>query len=214
MKAIIFANGELELPPDWEQLRDSTDLIIAADGGSKHILELGLKADLLVGDLDSISADEEAAMESGAVEILPHPVEKDQTDLELALFEAKKRGAKNIVILAGLGRRWDHSLANILLVAQEQFQDITINFLHGEQNLFMIRDEVEIRGAAGMQLSLIPLGGHARAVHTQGLQYSLENEDLFFGSSRGVSNVFVDEKVRIKLGEGRLLAILSPANLM
>ena len=126
VNAIIFANGELNLPPDWAELLASAELLIAVDGGAKHLLSLGLEADLLIGDLDSIAAADLASLKKAQVEIQSFPSEKDQSDLELALLAAQKRGAENIFVLAGLGRRWDHSLVNILICAQKAFRRVKI----------------------------------------------------------------------------------------
>ncbi len=213
LQAIVFANGELELPANWKDLLGATDLILAADGGSQHLRSLGLKADALVGDLDSISAEDRAVLEQAGTELLSYPPEKDQTDLELALNEAKKRGAEQIYVLGGLGRRWDHSFANLMLTAQPGLRDLRITFLHGAQRLFLFRDELELAEEPGMRLSLIPVGGDVKGVRTAGLRYPLNREDLPFGSSRGVSNVVAEQQQRIELEEGLLLCVLSPGDL-
>ena len=51
----------------------------------------GLGAHLLVGDLDSITPAARDALVAGAP-ILAHPARKDETDTELALLEAARRG--------------------------------------------------------------------------------------------------------------------------
>ena len=213
MNAIIFANGELKLPPEWAKLLASSDLLIAVDGGAKHVRALGLTADLLIGDLDSILADDFASMQSANVETLAFPSDKNQSDLELALLAANKRGADKIFVLAGLGRRWDHSFVNVLIPAQEAFLGFSVEFLDGLQRLFIIHDAIRLNEKTGSRLSLIPIGGDAQGVKTEGLQYTLDHEELRMGSSRGLSNIFSRNKVNISLEKGMLLCILSPGDL-
>lgn len=213
MNAIIFANGELKLPPEWAKLLASSDLLIAVDGGAKHVRALGLTADLLIGDLDSILADDFASMQSANVETLAFPSDKNQSDLELALLAAKKSGADKIFVLAGLGRRWDHSFVNVLIPAQEAFLGFSVEFLDGLQRLFIIHDAIRLNEITGSRLSLIPIGGDAQGVKTEGLQYTLDHEELRMGSSRGLSNIFSRNKVNISLEKGMLLCILSPGDL-
>ena len=54
-RIIIFANGNL---PDLDKahalLRES-DFIIAADGGTRHAIALGITPNIIIGDLDSLN---------------------------------------------------------------------------------------------------------------------------------------------------------------
>ena len=213
LKALIFANGELELPPNWQALQGQADLVLAADGGSRYVKALGLELDAIVGDMDSISADERAQLEAQGVDLVSHPAEKDHTDLELALQEAQARGATQLWVLAALGRRWDHSFANLMLAAREDFRQLAITYLHGPQRLFLIRGQRRLQEPVGTRISLIPLGGQAQGVRTAGLHYPLNRENLPLGSSRGVSNLAVEAEQLVELSEGTLLCVLSPGNL-
>lgn len=211
MKAVIFANGEFAAPNTLDKLLGASELLLAADGGLLHMRTLGLQPDAVVGDLDSLDEGLRTKLKSAGVKLLDYPEEKDQTDLELALLYAKDRGAKEITILAGLGRRWDHSLSNLQLLAHPEFAELRITYFHGEQRLFLIRGEAQIEAQVGARLSLIPLGGDATGVHTRGLAYALRGEKLLFGSSRGVSNVVVEEGAWVSVESGLLLCVISPS---
>jgi len=50
--------------------------------------------------------------------------------------------------------------------------------------------------------NIIPFGGDLCGVTTQGLDYPLENEDLIFGQSRGVSNIMTSQKATITAESG------------
>lgn len=201
MRAVIFANGQLtqpiELQPD--------DLVIAADGGTHHCLGLGIRPQIVIGDLDSVREEELEALSASGTEIITYPERKDFTDLELALLEAQKRGADKVLVLAALGARWDQSLANILLPAA--LPGLRISLVDDHQEIHFIRpgETLEIAGQRGDTVSLIPLSGDADGITTHGLEYPLHREMLQFGSTRGVSNVMLGNQASIKLGVGLLV---------
>ena len=92
--------------------------MIAADSGLEHAAALGLAVDVLVGDLDSVSAPSVAAAEEAGVRIERHPVDKEATDLEFALDFALALGeARVTVVSGGGGSRLDHHLAELALLA-------------------------------------------------------------------------------------------------
>jgi thiamine pyrophosphokinase len=206
LRAVIFANGQLSgLVP-----LHSDDLIIAADGGSHHCLELGIRPQLVIGDLDSVEDAELVKLRQLGAEVIAFPRRKDFTDLELALLEAQKRGADQVLVLAALGRRWDQSLANILLPAA--LPGLRISLVDGREEMHFIRpgETLEIAGQAGDTVSLIPLGGDAQGITTHGLEYPLFSETLRLGSTRGVSNVLLPSssgqgKASVTLEAGLLL---------
>src|SRR5690606_4005782 len=93
--AIVLANGEIQ---DADELRErlagvsSGALVLAANGGSRHVQALGLTPDLVIGDLDSISPALREQFEAQGVAMRQAPVRKDETDLELALLHAAAQG--------------------------------------------------------------------------------------------------------------------------
>jgi len=209
-RAVVFANGELNEPESMLLLVRPDDYLIAADGGGRHCLALGLLPNLLVGDMDSLDPDIIAQFQAAGSEVLRYPVNKDFTDLELALLQAKERGAEEILVVAALGRRWDQTLANLLLPAGQTFKDVSIRLVDGCQEILLVRpgECCEIHGQPGDTLSLVPLLCNACGITTQGLEYPLKDEDLSFGSTRGISNVLLVEKPTITLREGLLVCVL------
>ena len=194
------------------------DLVIAADLGAAHARAWGWPLDLLVGDLDSLSAGEAALVTAGGVPVITAPAAKDETDLELALAHALARGASEIIISAALGGRSDHLLANVLLLARPELADLAVSLVDGRESIRLLRSggsapaHLEMLGAKGDLLSLLPLGCDAVGVTTDGLQYSLRDETLFLGQARGVSNLFTSARANITLRRGLLLVIHTIAN--
>ena len=210
LRAVIFANGKMDNPEKARARVNSGDLLIAADGGALHCLELGLTPDLVVGDFDSLQQEDLDVLESGGAEIIRYPARKDYTDLELALQHAVQRGAADILIIAALGARWDQTLANLLLPAAAALQKTCITLSDGPQEIRLLRgpDRLELLGQPGETVSLIPIGGPSVNITTQGLEYPLNGETLDFGSTRGVSNVMLAEDASIDLQQGLLLCII------
>lgn len=208
-RAIIFANGELADPETALALIQPGDLILAADGGSLHCRALGLVPHWVIGDLDSLSAEDRTALEQAGTSFELYPIHKAETDLELALRAALHEGAREIVILGGLGGRWDQSLANLLLLAHPDFAALDVRLVDGRDTFWIVRERLTVPGQPGDTLSLMPLAGDAEGVTLSGLEYLLHDETLRFGFTRGISNVLTAEAASITVRRGLLLAVHS-----
>ncbi len=209
-RTIIFANGELK---DYEAVRalvHSDDLIIAADGGARHCSMLGLIPQVLIGDFDSLDEDEVERIARSGTQIIRHPAHKDYTDLELAMMHAQESGAREVLIFGALGARWDQTLANLLLPASDSYRKMDIRLVDGKQEIYLLRAGVRhvISGEAGDTLSLIPLIGTAQGVKTDGLEYPLHDESLYFGATRGLSNTLLGGSASVQFEQGALLCVV------
>ena len=210
-RAVIFANGDLQDRTAARAALRPGDRLIAADGGLQHLQALGLTPDVVVGDLDSISPAQAQALDRDGLRVVRYPVRKDETDLELALRLALAEGAGEVLILGGLGGRWDQTLANLLLVAHPDFRGVNVRLLDGRQQLVLIQGRTQIEGQPGDLVSLIPLGGDATGVTTHGLEYPLENGTLRFGSTLGISNVLLDRQAEVEVRSGWVMCIIIAA---
>lgn len=177
--------------------------VIAADGGAELAELLGLKVDLVVGDMDSIRAETLAGIER----VERHAAEKDATDLELALVAALRFDPERVLVLGGGGGRLDHLLGGVLLLAAEAYAGVRVDAQLGAAAVHVIRGGRTLHGEPGELISLLAVHGPAKGVVTDGLVYALRRETLEPGSSRGVSNVFAGPQARIALEEGVLLAV-------
>jgi thiamine pyrophosphokinase len=208
--AIVFTGGDPPRPQAVERLPPA-DLVVGADSGIHHAHALGIHVDLLVGDLDSVDADVVDAAIASGTEVERHPVAKDATDLELALLAARDRECSRVVVVGGYGGRYDHLLANALLLASPQLSGIEVEAMLDNAHVFVVRGTVGLYGAPGDRCSLLPVGGPAVGVRTEGLRYPLRRETLYAGSTRGVSNEFVVGTAVVALDDGALLAVLPDA---
>lgn len=210
MQTLIVANGQLTDRESIPQDRLQPELIIAVDGGWLHCQSLGLVPDVVIGDFDSLQDSVLEKIEETDTQLIHHQPEKDEIDLELALIYAVEQGAKDIVILAGLGGRFDMSLANVALLLHPELTAVEIEFWHFGQRIWLIQPPGdEILGEIGDTLSLLPFGGDAEGIETENLAYPLESETLTMGPARGISNVLTAERASVKLTQGALLAVWS-----
>jgi thiamine pyrophosphokinase len=177
--------------------------VIAADGGAELAQHLGLEVDLVVGDLDSISAPTLA----GITRVERHAAEKEATDLELALAAALRLEPGRILVLGSAGGRLDHVFGSLLLLAAEAYADVQVDAQIGSAAVHVVRRERTLRGEPGDLISLFAVHGPATGVVTHGLVYPLRAETLEPGSSRGVSNVFAAPEARVGLERGVVLAV-------
>ena len=208
--AIVLAGGDAI--EDWGGVIASTSetFVVAADSGLHGAEALGLAVDFIVGDLDSADpARVEAAQRAGA-RVERHRPDKDATDLELAFDLARREGATSIVMFGGAGGRLDHLIANLLLMAHPDWAGIAIWAQVGGARVQVARGgeaDVVLHGAEGSLVTLLPVGGVACGIVTDGLQYPLVDEDLGPGTTRGVSNVLACNGARVRLRSGTLLVI-------
>lgn len=173
--------------------------MIAADSGA----ELGGPIDLLVGDLDSVSPETLAGIEH----VERHPVDKDATDLELALSAAMRLEPERILVLGSAAGRLDHLFGSLLLLAAAPFAGVQVDAQLGAAAVHVIRGERTLSGEPGELISLFAVHGCASGVVTAGLVYPLRAETLEVGSSRGLSNVFAASQARIAIERGVLVAV-------
>ncbi len=186
------------------------DRVVCADSGVRHALELGLHVDVVVGDLDSVTAADLAAVVAAGAEVESYDPDKDATDLALSLRRAAADAAPGdlVVVLAGAGGRLDHALANVHAVADPALAHVRVHARIGVADVHVVRDSAELELPLGATVTLLPSGGAAAGVTTDGLRYPLVDEALPAWSTRGISNVVTGSPVRITLSDGCLLAVV------
>jgi len=204
-RAIIFVNGHLPELEAARRLIHPEDTLIAADGGTRHILALGLLPSVVIGDLDSLTIEEKQRLEESRVEIRQCPPDKDETDLELALRLALDAGYCSTLVLAALGGRLDQTLSNLALLTAPSLADVDVRLDDGIEEAFFVRDRAAISGKPGDTVSLIPWGGEVTGVTTDGLRWPLRDASLSPHHTRGISNELLAETATISLKSGLLL---------
>ncbi len=213
MRVVVFAGGTYQPGTASQKALAEAEKLIAADSGAALALRLGYVPACIVGDFDSLDTQLVEQARARGSRIISAAVEKDETDTELAVQLAIEQGATQITLLGALGgERFDHTMANILLLAG--FDTVPIQIIDGPSTCWLLRGpgQTAIHGQIGDLLSLLPLTGDATGIRTDGLYYPLHGETLRFGKPRGVSNALTAEQAEVWLESGLLLVIHTSVN--
>jgi thiamine pyrophosphokinase len=225
MQAIILADGDVaartRLDAAWPGWERSDAVVIAADGGARHAASLGLTIDLWVGDGDSLGDEGLAGLAAAGVPMEQAPVDKDESDTELAVRAALHRGADALTLVGVLGGpRLDHALANLGLLALPELEGRETVLLAADARVRQLQAASDggparaiLDGRVGDLVSLLPVGADAEGVTTDGLRYPLRDEVLRVGRTRGLSNLRTAATASVTLRSGRLLVVETPATL-
>jgi thiamine pyrophosphokinase len=203
VKVVLLAAGHLELSPRVLERVNNADLVIAADGGARHAVRLGLNVDVWVGDFDSSDGLELNAPRE------TFPREKDKTDLELALETAKERGATSALVLGAFGGRFDHALGIVTMAARETRSGFTVDLESGSEAGWVLTPSraLELPMATGRTFSVLALSSDASGLRIDGAKWDLHGVPLPFGSSLGISNE-ARGTVRLSLETGCALVVV------
>jgi thiamine pyrophosphokinase len=203
----LVANGAIDDPAIIKSEILNYERIIAVDGGLVSCDNMDIPPHLIIGDFDSISRDLQAKY--SRIQTLRFPVEKDQTDLELALREVFKPHIIKITIFGALGKRVDHTLYNLHLL--RHFPEKVLIETEDEI-IFAIAKSTTIACQPGQTLSFIPLGGSVTGITTQGLKWELK-EATFNKTFMSMSNISLTNEVQVSFSSGDLLCCINKTNL-
>lgn len=208
-RAVIFVNGNLSNLSQVKKIIKKDDFLIASDGAVEHILKLGLTPKIIIGDLDSTPSNLQKELKNLKIQFIKYPRKKDKTDFELTVDYCLENKFQEIIIFGVLGDRIDHFIANILLITKIQTKNrsIKIMIIEDKKEVFVLNEKIEIRGQIGDELSIIPINSILEGVVTTGLEYRLNDETLLRGSTRGISNVFNNNLITVKIKKGIALVI-------
>jgi thiamine pyrophosphokinase len=208
MKTVIISSGEISDYDFCIDIVKSADRIICADGGTRHAINMKLVPDVIIGDMDSSSAQYIEYFRKKGVEIIQYPREKDKTDTHICVDYAMEFSTE-IILLGSTGSRIDHMMANISLLKLGLERDIPISIIDSKNHIRLIKDSIILEGKAGDLFSLIPYTGKTEGVSTRGAHYELEDAVIESGDSHGVSNYFEKETVEVTIKKGYMLVIKS-----
>ncbi len=220
MRAIIVADGDIRAGPALRRalerpnaLRSAEpDLVVAADGGALKAVSLDLHPAVVVGDGDSLAQETIDELRAAGVEVIVHPPDKDASDTELAVQLALARGATSIVILGAFGGlRFEHTMANLLLLTLPELQGIHAVLVDGPTTVRVISGadggQMAVVGDVGDFVSLFALSETVSGVTTHGLRFQLTDEALLQGPTRGLSNELADDQGTVTIHAGRLAVV-------
>lgn len=222
---LLLCNGEPPSRAFAQRFARHASLIVAADGGANVARQLGLRPDVIIGDLDSITPATKRFFSAGKrlkplrgllessiprpegrgfVELIRVP-RQDNTDFEKALDFLRERKLKRVIILAATGKRIDHTLGN-LSVLWNYTNAMEITLAGDGWVAFPVERMKRVRAQRGTTVSLIPFGT-CSGITLRGLLYGLTNARMPVGKI-GLSNVVVKSPFTVRVKNGKMLMIL------
>ena len=199
---LLLGGVEVPLPQLHRELSRGLSLI-AVDGGANQLLGSEIMPDAIVGDLDSLQHRDNWAKRCKLVAI----AEQDTTDFEKCLYSVR---APSYIALGFSGRRLDHTLANLHVMAKRVQSHPVV--LVGEYDVVVVCDgDIAIDLPQALRLSIFPLSAVTFA-HSAGLLYPLDGLQMAVGQAIGTSNTVSRSRVEIIKAEGDkgLYALMVP----
>ncbi|RAK04075.1 thiamine diphosphokinase [Halanaerobium saccharolyticum] len=210
-RVLLILNGELDLDKNnLKQIikKQEIDKIIAVDGGANKTRELNILPDLIIGDLDSITKNNKKFYRKKDLEMIEYPVEKDQTDSEIAVDYCLKNGFEELYLTAALGGRIDQQLANLNLLEYIYQLNLKARIISKKNEIALIDSKKQFDNKKGFRLSLIPQTKVVKGLSIRGCKYNLESQDIERSKSRGISNLIENDWAEVSLEAGLLIYVL------
>ncbi len=205
MKKCVIITSYIEGDLSCLMKGEHPDLVLCADGGYDHAQRAGITPDFLIGDFDSLSGSAPSDIATVTV-----PVEKDDTDTGLCIRAAVERGCDDILIIGGLGGRFDHALANIQLMAAAAEHVARIAMKDRGNYVTILKDgKLRLPKKGDAHLSILSLSDVSLGVCAQGVKYPLFDYAMTRTFPLGVSNEFEESHAQISVKKGTLLIALS-----
>ncbi|MEG0181258.1 MAG: thiamine diphosphokinase [Peptostreptococcaceae bacterium] len=212
MKACILLNGKVKDSEFVKKTIDDNnyDYIICADGGAKHLYDLKIAPDYILGDLDSLEKSIIDYYKKKGVKFKKFPQRKNETDTQLCVHLAKDLGVSQIHLIGALGGRIDHTIANINLMYYIKELGISSIIKNSDEEIYIIENEkISINGKKGSTISILPIKGNVNGVTLENLEYPLDNANINFGNPIGLSNIMKEDSFNVKVDKGSLIIIVN-----
>lgn len=167
--------------------------IIAADGAADKLLDIGVKPDIVIGDLDSIKNIDKFKV--------VHTPNQDESDFQKALKYLEQNQLLPTLILGTDGGFIDHILFNIDIIMRNKcifYSPPIIGYPLEASTKFSFK--------LGSKISIFAMP--EAKISTSGLKWELNNSILKFPGFNSLSNEVVKENIKIEIQEGAILLLV------
>jgi thiamine pyrophosphokinase len=205
--AVVFLGGAYEDVAYYRAWARSADHVVAADGGAAFLTAQGIRPDVVVGDFDSLTAADVERLADDGVAIVRYPTHKDATDGELAVEEALRRGAGEVVLVGALGAL-DHTLGHLAILRRLGARGVVSRLAAPRLTVavFAASEGASLDAVPRTRVSLVPLDGDA-VVTLEGLDYPLTHGLLPGDACLGLGNAVQSATATIAVHKG-VVAVL------
>lgn len=206
MKYLILSGGTPPSKSDLSPYVTEAEMIIGVDGAADILLEYNIVPNVLIGDFDTATDRSVEKLKTQGAKVVRLSPRKNETDTEAAVNYALSNNASSITVFGALGSRVDHSLSNIMMLVRAHRAGVPARIIDEYNELQVENKHLVLKGTPGQTVSILPLTGNL-CVSATNLVYPLNELELNFGSSRGVSNVMANSKAEINIKGGYALII-------
>ncbi len=202
---LLSCNGDYFPSDGHNVLVRSCSYFMAVDGGIRHLLNLDIKPDIWVGDMDSA-----VDYDIPDIDVKTESLEtrKDYSDSEYAVNRAIELGADSILMIGGIGSRIDHGLFNLNLLIKHARRGMDFVILDGNQEIRYLKEENLILGKKGKTLSVVPYSD-IKGLTMDGFSYPLKDYNLKMFEGLTLSNVITEDRAVIKKERGTGVIVVS-----
>ena len=169
--AVVLANGNYPTHPLPCAILQESDFVVCCDGAVNAYLNTGKYPVAVVGDGDSITPANAALLQA----IIEPVTEQETNDLTKAIHYCTAHGKKIIYILGATGKREDHTIANISLLA-EYMPFVEVVMVTDEGTFTPVESSAIFETYAGQQISLFSL--EAKPLSVKDLRYPIQDRIL------------------------------------
>lgn len=168
-KTIILADGsfpEHEIPLGYLK---KAERIICCDGSAEPLLKAGMVPDAIVGDLDTLPA----GIAERFSDRIYQSKEQETNDLTKAVNWCAGKGYKDLVILGATGKREDHTIGNISLLA-EYVKETSVIMVTDTGIFIPFIKSATVSTLPGQQVSVFSVDPGTE-ITSEGLKYPLKD---------------------------------------
>jgi thiamine pyrophosphokinase len=171
-RTVIVADGtfpEHEIPLGY--LRNA-ERIICCDGSVKNLINAGYIPEAIVGDMDSLT-DELAIRFSDR---LFRDTDQETNDLTKAVNWCQEKGYRDLVIVGATGKREDHTIGNISLLA-EYIKTVNVKMVTDTGIFQPLLNSCKVSSFRGQQISIFSINPETE-ITSERLKYPLKHKRL------------------------------------
>lgn len=175
-RLVILAAGDFPVHPEPLKALAQADVVVLCDGAAGSALKHDVHIDYVVGDMDSLDAESEKLLAGKLI----HIREQDTNDLQKAFRFTMSLAAPedDITILGVTGKREDHTIANISLIADFAQLHHNIRILSDTGCIFAMTGPGSVSSFPGQAISIFNPGSGKMCLTSRNLQYPLEDLEL------------------------------------
>ena len=168
-KTVIVVDGTFPVHKIPLGYLKNASKIICCDGSAENLLINGYTPDAIVGDMDSLSKD----LVNRYADRIFRDESQEINDLTKAIEWCREMNYDDIIIVGATGKREDHTLGNISLLA-EYAKTVKVKMITDTGIFLPFLKSCKVSSFPGQQISLFSIDPETE-ITSKGLKYSLKN---------------------------------------